>query len=128
MTQHTHDPVGGVYATGSDWVHAIEVREPSRLLYVSGTMGLDEAGEPGADVSTQLDLVWQNIRRILESADMSVDNICRVTSYLRDASYAEENARARVAALNGRPVATTAIVATTLSESWLVEIEVIATA
>jgi enamine deaminase RidA (YjgF/YER057c/UK114 family) len=57
---------------------------------------------------------------------MTVDNIVRLTSYLRDASYAEANAAARAAALNGRVVPTTAIVAETLVSDWLVEIEVIA--
>jgi hypothetical protein len=52
--------------------------------------------------------------------------IVRLTSYLRDASYAEENARARIAALGGRAVPTTAVVVETLDSGWLVEIEVIA--
>ena len=59
---------------------------------------------------------------------MTVDNIVRLTSYLRDASYAEANAAARMAALGGRAVPTTAIVAMTLVDDWLVEIEVIAAA
>lgn len=66
--------------------------------------------------------VWANLRRILASAGMTVDNIVRLTSYLRDASYA----RARVAALGGRVVPTTAIVVQTLDSAWLVELEVIA--
>jgi 2-iminobutanoate/2-iminopropanoate deaminase len=57
---------------------------------------------------------------------MTVDNIVRATSYLRDASYADVNGAARVAALNGRVIPTTAIVAETLESDWLVEIEVIA--
>ena len=57
---------------------------------------------------------------------MTVDNIVRLTSYLRDASYAEANAAARVAALGGRVVPTTAVVVQTLDTDWLVEIEVIA--
>ncbi len=59
---------------------------------------------------------------------LPVDNIVRITSYLRDASYAEANAQARVAALGGRLIPTTAIVAETLEADWLVEIEVIAAA
>jgi enamine deaminase RidA (YjgF/YER057c/UK114 family) len=89
-------------------------------------MGLDHSGTPGSTLAEQLDLIWSNIRTILASADMTVDNIVRLTSYLRDASYAEANAAARVAALNGRAVPTTAIVAETLVSDWLVEIEVIA--
>jgi enamine deaminase RidA (YjgF/YER057c/UK114 family) len=55
-----------------------------------------------------------------------VDNIVKVTSYLRDASYVEANQNARVAALKGRAVPTTAIVVETLSPGWLIELEVIA--
>ncbi|MEV5971350.1 RidA family protein [Streptomyces sp. NPDC051921] len=123
-----HNPTEGVYAAGGDYIHAMEVRAPGRLLFVAGTMGLDPAGKPGADLPEQLDLIWSNIRTILASAGMTVDNIVRVTSYLRDPAYAEANAVARVAALGGRPVPTTAIGAVTLESDWLVEIEVVAAA
>lgn len=104
----------------------MEVRGAGRLLFVSGTMGLDPTGKPGAGPQEQLELIWSNIRAILASADMTVDNIVRLTSYLRDADYAEANAAARTAALGVRRIPTTAIVATTLDDDWLVEIEVIA--
>ena len=126
METETHNPTEGIYAATDDYVHAIEVRDPSRFLFVAGTMGLDPAGVPGESLDAQLDLVWSNIGAILASAGMTVDNIVRVTSYLRDAAYAEVNGAARVAALGGRVVPTTAIVAETLVSDWLVEIEVIA--
>lgn len=122
------NPTTGVYPATADYIHALEVREAQRLLYVSGTMGLDENGAPGRTLDEQLELVWSNIRAILASADMSVDNIVRVTSYLRDADYADVNAKARNAALGGRLVPTTAIVVQTLVEEWLVELEVVAVA
>lgn len=128
MKTIVRNPTSGVYAATPDYIHALEVHSPGRLLYVSGTMGLDPRGIPGKALAEQLDLVWSNIRAILASAGMSVDNIVRVTSYLRDASYAEANQNARVAALHGRVVPTTTIVAQTLVAEWLVEIEVIAAA
>ncbi len=126
METVTHNPTEGVYAATGDYVHAIEVRDAERLLFVAGTMGLDPEGVPGATLAEQLELIWSNLRAVLASAGMTVDNIVRLTTYLRDASYAEENAKARVAALGGRAVPTTAIVAETLVSDWLVEIEVIA--
>jgi 2-iminobutanoate/2-iminopropanoate deaminase len=57
---------------------------------------------------------------------MTVDNIVRLTSYLRDASYVEANQNARLAAQGGRRIPTTAIVVQTLMPEWLVEIEIIA--
>ncbi len=128
MKTVTHNPAKGIYAATPDYVHATEVREASRLLFVSGTMGLDERGIAGSTLDEQLRLIWSNIRTILASADMTTDNIVRLTSYLRDATYAEANAAARVHALGNRLIPTTAIVVQTLSSDWLVEIEVIAAA
>lgn len=126
MILHRRNPTTGVYPATPDYVHAMEVRNPDRFLYVSGTMGLREDGAPGTDLPEQLELIWANIRAILENADMTVGNIVRVTSYLRDPAYAAQNQDARVAALEGNLVPTTTIVAQTLEEDWLVEIEVIA--
>ena len=123
-----HSPTEGVYPATADYVHAMEVRGAERLLFVSGTIGLHPDARPGATLAEQLDLIWDNIRAILASAGMTVDNIVRLTSYLRDANYAGANADARVRALGGRLVPTTAIVAETLATDWLVEIEVIAAA
>jgi enamine deaminase RidA (YjgF/YER057c/UK114 family) len=128
MELHTRNPTEGVYAATGDYVHGLEVRAAERMLFVSGTMGLDADGNAGATLDEQLELVWSNIRAILASADMTVDNVVRVTSYLRDADYADVNAAARNAALNGRLVPTTAIVVQTLVSDWLVEIEVVAAA
>ena len=47
MEIEAHNPTEGVYPT-DNWVHAMEVRGAERLLYVSGTMGLDTDGRPGA--------------------------------------------------------------------------------
>ncbi|GAA4162720.1 hypothetical protein GCM10022251_44230 [Phytohabitans flavus] len=118
-------PAGGIYPATDDYAHGVEIRNPQRLVFVAGTMGLDSAGAAGASLEEQLRLVWDNVRAVLAAAGMTLDNVVRVTSYLRDVDYAEENAKARVAAL-GRAVPTTAIVTQTLAEDWLVEIEVIA--
>ena len=123
-----HNPVDGIYPATGDYAHAIELRGPQRLVYLAGTMGLDPQGVPGATLEEQLDLVWSNIRTILASADMTVDNIVRLTSYLRDASYAEANAQARIKALGDRRIPTTAIVVETLQPDWLIELEIIAAA
>ena len=128
MQMIVHNPTHGIYPATGDYVHAMEVREPKRFLFVAGTMGLDQNGVAGKTLAQQLDLIWSNIRTILASADMTVDNIVRLTSYLRDPAYAEENAKARVKALNGRIIPTIGIVAQTLSSDWLVEIEVVAAA
>jgi 2-iminobutanoate/2-iminopropanoate deaminase len=127
MTLTTHNPPA-IYPPSGDYAHALEVRDPRRFLFVAGTMGLDPSGAAGKTLDDQLALIWTNLRAILASADMTVDNIVRLTSYLRDASYAEANAAARVRGLDGRIIPTTAIVVQTLEPDWLVEIEIIAAA
>lgn len=128
MEIKAHNSTDGVYPAIGDYIHALEVRGAGRLLFVSGTMGLDQGGAAGATLADQLRLIWSNIGAILASADMTLDHVVRVTSYLRDAAYADANAEARVEALGGRLVPTTAIVVETLVTDWLVEIEVIAAA
>lgn len=128
MKQIPHNPTVGVYSTGGDWVHALEVRGATRMLFVSGTMGLRPDFTAPPTLEEQLECVWNNLRAILASAGMTVDNIVRLTSYLRDPSYAEANARARINALGHRRIPTTAIVVQTLEPDWLVELEIIAAA
>ncbi|MFI9511353.1 RidA family protein [Nocardia sp. NPDC052566] len=120
------NPTEGVYPATEDYIHAMEVTGAQKFLFISGTMGLDPDGKPGATLTEQLTLIWNNIRAILASAEMTVDNIVRQTSYLRDAAYAEENAAARLEALGGRAIPTTAIVVQTLVSEWLVELEIVA--
>ena len=50
------NPSAGVYPATPDYVHAMEVRGAERLLFVSGTMGLDPAGAAGATLEEQLEL------------------------------------------------------------------------
>lgn len=128
MRAIVHDPSDTLYATTPDYVHALEVRGATRTLFVSGTMGLDPDGTAPPSLDAQLARVWANIAAILEAADMTLDHVVRVTSYLRHAGDAEVNATARRTALGGRAVPTTAIVVGHLADEWLVEIEVIAAA
>jgi enamine deaminase RidA (YjgF/YER057c/UK114 family) len=126
METIARNPANGIYAASPDYIHALEVRQPSRLLFVSGTMGLDQQGTAAADLEGQLELIWSNLRAILTSADMTVDNIVRLTSYLSDVAFMEANQNARLRALGGRAVPTTAIIVETLRDDWLVEIEIVA--
>lgn len=128
MQQVIHNPTAGIYAATPDYVHALEVRRPERFLYIAGTMGLNEDGSAPKTLDGQLERIWANIRTILAKADMTTDNIVRITSYLRDPSYAAANGVARERALGSRRVPTTAIVVQTLDPQWLVEIEAIAVA
>jgi 2-iminobutanoate/2-iminopropanoate deaminase len=126
MEKITHNPSTDIYSTGGDWVHAIELRGTQRLLFISGTMGLRPDFSAPPTLDEQLVCVWDNMRAILASANMTTDNLVRLTSYLRDASYADANAAARLVALGSHRIPTTAVVVQTLSDEWLIELEAIA--
>ena len=89
-------------------------------------MGLDEKGAAATTLEEQIRLIWTNLKRILATAQMTTGNIVRITSYLRDVDYMSANENARLQALGNHRVPATTIVAQTLSEDWLVEIEIIA--
>lgn len=122
------NPAHEIYPATADYVHAMQVTAPTRWLFISGTMGLANDSRAAATLDGQLALIWHNIRRILQEAEMAPNNIVRVTSYLTDAAYAEANQNAREVALGHRPVATTAVIVGTLNSDWLVEVEAIAAA
>ena len=128
MQEQVLTPPNGIYAATHDYVHGIALGNVEHLVLVSGTMGLDAGGVPAEGTEAQLELIWKNIARILAEASLGLENVVRVTSYLTDRSQVTANETARMAALGTRRVPVTSIVVTSVSEDWLVEIEVIAAA
>ena len=127
MQMKTHDP-STIFAPVGPYTHGLEVVEARRLLFITGTMGLDKAGKAPEGIEAQCALAWRNIGAILDHAGMSMRNLVKVTCYLADRSYREANMHARAAALGDHRVATTVVGATLLEDGWLVEIEAIAAA
>ena len=73
----------GIAAHIGKYSDAVEVAGPKRILYVSGTPGIDdERGELPADFAAQAELAWQNIVAILAAAEMGVENIVKLTQHL----------------------------------------------
>lgn len=73
----------GIAAHIGKYSDAVEVVEPKRILYVSGTPGIDdERGELPEDFSSQAELAWKNIVSILAAGDMAVENIVKLTQHL----------------------------------------------
>ena len=106
-----------------DYAHSAEVLAPERWLFLAGTIGLYDGGVPRATLAEQLELVWANLRAILAAPAMTVDHLVRVTSYLRDVAFADENTTARLAAFGGRPFRPPRSSSARCLTSWLVEIE-----
>lgn len=127
MQMKTHDP-DVILAPVGPYTHGLEVVEAHRLLFITGTMGLDKNGKAPDGIEAQCTLAWRNIGAILAHAGMGMRNLVKVTCYLADRKYREVNMQARAAALGDHHVATTVVAAALLEDGWLVEIEAIAMA
>jgi 2-iminobutanoate/2-iminopropanoate deaminase len=114
-------PLGG-------YSQSIEVQGASRLLFISGQIPVTLSGEVPADFTAQCRLVWANVVAQLQAADMSLDNLVKVTTFLADRSHAAANREVRSAILGERAPALTVIIAGILDHAWLLEIEAIAAA
>ena len=115
-------------AASGGYSQAVELSGHERLLYISGQIPVDLNGEVPAGFAAQCRLVWQNIEAQLKAADMSLANLVKVTTYLSDRQFREENSKIRQEVLTGVSPALTIIITGIYDEAWLLEIDAIATA
>ncbi len=108
------------------YAQALEVFDTSRRLYISGQPPVDRHGIVPTTFTGQAETVWQNIVAQLRAANMSVENLVKVTSYLTDRSHIMENRDVRKSFLGNHTPALTVVLAGMFDESWLLEIEAIA--
>ena len=122
MTGDGSPPVQGSYP------QAVEVTGATRWLYLSGQIPVKPDGELSADFTEQCRQCWANIEAQLKAADMTLDNLVMVTTFLSDRKFADENRAVRLAVLEQRRPALTVIITGIFDEAWLVEIEAVAAA
>lgn len=122
-----HDP-RDIYPPTGPYAHGIEVVGCSRLLFISGTMGLAPDGAAADGFEAQCEQAWANITAVLESAGMTLDNLVKVTCFLSDWADRDVNAAVRARVLGRRRPAVTVIEATLLDPNWKLEIEAVAAA
>ena len=87
---------------------------------------MDHEGVVPDEFEAQCRLAWKNVKAQLQEADMTVEHIVKVNTYLSDRKFAEENGRVRNEMLAGNRPANSSMVATILDSAWLLEVEVIA--
>jgi 2-iminobutanoate/2-iminopropanoate deaminase len=77
-----HTPAG-VFPPYRGYVHAAEVVQGTRLLFIGGLNGFEEDGKTMPDpFEEQAELVWQHLRTILAAAGMHVTNLVSLRTYL----------------------------------------------
>lgn len=118
-----HDPHGA-----SAYCQAHEVSDFKRMLFVSGQIPVDANGKVPAGFKPQARQVWANIEKQLKSAGMSLDDLVKITVFLSDRKYRQENYEVRKEILGDRAPALTIIITGIYDEAWLLEIEAVAAA
>jgi 2-iminobutanoate/2-iminopropanoate deaminase len=114
-------PAGG-------YVQAMEVSNAARLLFISGQVPDTVDGQTPVDFEEQARLIWRNIIAQLNAADMTLDNLVKVTFFLSDRKYIDSYRKVRREVLQHRNVGLTTIITGIFDEKWLMEVEAIAAA
>jgi enamine deaminase RidA (YjgF/YER057c/UK114 family) len=104
----------------------MEVSGHAKLLLVSGQIPVALDGTVPSGFAAQARLAWANVEAQLRAADMTLDNLVKVTIFLSDRRHADENRQIRLEALGGRTPALTCIITGIFDAAWLLEIEAVA--
>jgi len=115
-----------VPAAVGGYANAVEVVAAHKLLFISGQIPMTCDGRVPAGFEAQCRQVWANIVGCLRDADLRVENLVKVTTYLSDRSYAEINSAVRRDILGTHRPALTVVLTDIFDEGWLLEIEAIA--
>lgn len=113
-------------APGGGYSQAVRLDDVYTLLFVSGQIPVAADGAVPADFAGQCRQVWHNIEAQLGASGMHLGDIVKVTTYLSDRAFAEENSAIRNERLGTLNPALTVIIAEIFDPAWLLEIEVIA--
>lgn len=71
-----------IHPPAGRYVHQIEVGNPSRLLFISGQVGMAPDGSVPADPVEQFAIAMENVLRNLEAAGLGVDALTKLTTYV----------------------------------------------
>jgi 2-iminobutanoate/2-iminopropanoate deaminase len=127
METRTITAADGPAASGG-YCQAVEIKNATRMLYVSGQIPADTDGNVPECFEDQARLVWANIGKQLRAAEMTLENIVKVTTFLSGRDHREANSKVRQEVLGNIAPALTVIISGIFDEAWLLEIEVVAAA
>ena len=127
MTQvhRTLEP-DGVPAPVGGYSHAAVVPAGTELLFVAGQVPQDLDGSVPDEFADQARLAWRNVERCLAAGGFTLDQLVKVSMYIRDRRYRVANREVRQAVLGDLRPVLTVLVTDHWDERWLIEIEAIA--
>ena len=110
----------------SIYSHGVEVPSASRLLYISGQIGVTSGGETSADFGQQFEQAITNLFLVLESAGMVANDLVKLTFFVTRASDLRELGEIRHRRLAFSTAVTTLVVSGLARPDLLIEVEGIA--
>lgn len=117
-----HPPFG-------NYVHGVELPKNSRLVQTSGQLGISKDGAIPETLAEQAEICFQNIAAILDQAQMGLEQVVHLRSYVtcREDFAGYMQVRDRFFPVNP-PASTLLIVGGFTRAEFLVEIEALAAA
>ena len=119
-----------VYEPPWKFTQAVKVRNVGTLLFLSGIVAFDQDGNIArGEIVKQAEVVYDNIRKIVEAAGGTVDSIVKMNTYIGEdwRVHRDEIRNARLNVFPNAPPASTLLqVAGFADPDYLIEIEAIA--
>lgn len=120
-----HNPTG--FPEPAAYSHGVAVPASARTLYVAGQIPVDRDGQTPAGFGEQAELVFANVKAVLEAAGMSLGDVVKMNTYLTRPSDYEEFVKVRSSVMGAnRPTSTLVYVSALAKPDLYIEIEVIA--
>lgn len=110
------------------YAQAIEATDIRRMLFISGTMGLEPDGTIKDDFDAQAHRIWSNIEATLRAAGMTFANLAKLNVWLADRNDWKSAAQIRQRYLGEHKVAMSVVEVGLVDPAWLLEVEAIAVA
>ncbi|EJE49310.1 putative translation initiation inhibitor, yjgF family [Acidovorax sp. CF316] len=115
-----------IYAPIGPYAQAIEATAAKRLLFISGTMGLEPDGSLAKTFEAQANRVWANIDATLAAAGMGRRNLAKLTIWLANHDDWRLGAEIRQRYLGVHKVAMSVVQVGLVHPDWLIEVDAIA--
>lgn len=124
----SHDPAA-IHAPLGAYTHAVEISGNTRVLTVSGQIGIRPDGSLAEGIEAQLRQTWANIAVILDSAGMALTDIVKITTIVVRQEDLKVHPKIRSQVLGSHRAAATGFCVSALATpEVLCEIEVMAAA
>ncbi|MBN9064221.1 MAG: enamine deaminase RidA [Rhizobiales bacterium 65-9] len=111
----------------ANYSHGVETPAGSRLVFVSGQLGVDADGRVSDDVVAQADQCFANISAILAAAGMTLADVVKIAAFVTDRADMAAYMQSRDRHVGRPPPASTLMIVSGFNRpEFKVEIEVVA--